>query len=132
MRDADFRRWITWVTNAINQPRIIDSGTDGIWTYRKWSDGTSECWGEFTGSYTGSTAWGSSYWMSPYNQLSFPSGLFIAKPVITMARSGGVESFAGYASASKDGITNMYTMRPATASAGTYQIAFHAIGRWKE
>lgn len=24
---------------------IVESGTSGIWTYRKWSDGTAECWG---------------------------------------------------------------------------------------
>lgn len=23
---------------------IVESGTSGIWSYRKWSDGTAECW----------------------------------------------------------------------------------------
>ena len=38
---------------------IVESGTSGIWTYRKWSDGTAECWGTSTastGSYYGSSA----------------------------------------------------------------------------
>lgn len=27
---------------------IVETGTSGIWTYRKWSDGTVECWGVHT------------------------------------------------------------------------------------
>lgn len=29
---------------------IVESGTSGIWNYRKWSDGTAECWGCYTAS----------------------------------------------------------------------------------
>ena len=29
----------------LNTPLIIESGISGIWTYRKWSDGTAELWG---------------------------------------------------------------------------------------
>lgn len=24
---------------------IVDTGTEGIWTYRKWNSGIAECWG---------------------------------------------------------------------------------------
>lgn len=34
--------WSSWV----EQPMIIQSGQSGIWTYRKYSDGTSECFGK--------------------------------------------------------------------------------------
>lgn len=27
---------------------VVETGTSGIWTYRKWSSGTAECWGEKT------------------------------------------------------------------------------------
>lgn len=29
---------------------VIEQGTSGIWDYRKWSDGTAECWGNYTAS----------------------------------------------------------------------------------
>ena len=29
---------------------VIEQGTSGIWNYRKWSDGTVECWGRYTAS----------------------------------------------------------------------------------
>ena len=27
---------------------VIEQGTDGIWTYRKWASGVAECWGQKT------------------------------------------------------------------------------------
>ena len=33
-----------------NMVHIVESGTSGIWNYRKWSDGTAECWGRYTAS----------------------------------------------------------------------------------
>ena len=24
---------------------VVEQGTDGIWTYRKWNSGIAECWG---------------------------------------------------------------------------------------
>ena len=29
-----------------NMVHIVESGTSGIWSYRKWSDGTAECWND--------------------------------------------------------------------------------------
>lgn len=26
---------------------VVEEGTSGIWTYRKWSNGTAECWGTY-------------------------------------------------------------------------------------
>lgn len=34
---------------------VLEQGTSGIWTYRKWSSGTAECWLESDLSLTGST-----------------------------------------------------------------------------
>ena len=41
---------------------IVEQGTSGIWTYRKWNSGIAECWGsvEFKGETT-FTAWGNIY-----------------------------------------------------------------------
>lgn len=42
-------------------PVVIESGTSSIWTYRKWSDGVLECWGNYEYNFNASTshtAWG--------------------------------------------------------------------------
>lgn len=34
-----------FILKALNAGLPYDKGTSGIWTYRKYSDGTAECWG---------------------------------------------------------------------------------------
>jgi hypothetical protein len=33
--------------NKENNDYIVEQGTSGIWTYRKWASGIAECWGMF-------------------------------------------------------------------------------------
>lgn len=78
---------------------VVAQGTSGIWTYRKWNSGISECWNTSTLTTTG-TFWadimgGHGFYVS-YN---FPSGLFISSPVTSgngRTGSGGGFSFAAY------------------------------------
>ena len=39
------------LSKIINTPLVVETGTEGIWYYRKWSDGTAECWGIDTRTY---------------------------------------------------------------------------------
>lgn len=38
------------IAKLTNTPMVVEEGTSGIWTYRKWSNGIAECWGKFTRS----------------------------------------------------------------------------------
>lgn len=55
--------------------RVVETGTSGIWTYRKWSDGTAECWGvhwfqlNLVEQYQ-------NVWAGQTFSLTLPSGLF--------------------------------------------------------
>ena len=41
---------------------IIETGTSGIWTYRKWHSGIAECWGTYINTeVVMNTAWGDFY-----------------------------------------------------------------------
>ena len=60
---------------------VVAQGTSGIWTYRKWNSGLSECWTTSTINTTG-TAWANM--MGGYGfsvSYNFPSGLFSSSPV---------------------------------------------------
>lgn len=62
---------------------VVDQGISGIWTYRKWNSGISECWTTSSVNTTG-TAWADI--MGGYGfyvNYAFPSGLFINNPVTT-------------------------------------------------
>lgn len=51
---------------------VIEQGSSGIWTYRKWNSGIIECWGRNTLNVTINMANGNIYTTSNYN-LSLPS-----------------------------------------------------------
>lgn len=54
----------TWISETILDDEIVEEGTSGIWTYRKWSDGVYEVWGKTTNSCAMTTAYGSTYYGS--------------------------------------------------------------------
>lgn len=62
---------------------IVESGTSGIWNYRKWSDGTAECWGVDTVSVTCTDAEG--VYFSDSKSIALPSNLFNDYPVALAA-----------------------------------------------
>lgn len=63
---------------------IEEEGTSGIWTYRKWSNGVAECWGEVTVRASITDAIGVMY-MTVTDYFSWPNALFSAPPRIVQA-----------------------------------------------
>ena len=120
----------------LSTPMILETGTSGIWTYRKWSNGTAECWGIIEQSFppsNGWTAWGQTKYAN-LNAQSFPTGLFNAVPKVTATASKnsssgmpivalmGISStgFSGYINELSGNSTYTYTVK----------ISVYAIGQW--
>ena len=114
---------------------IVEEGTEGIWTYRKWDSGIAECWTKQ--SYTtlkAPTAWGNLYYGTVASTLTFPSGLFTAAPEIqlnlTSASGRFWVSHVNDMTASNVGtIYNLAPQQYTGNNAGTLSI--YAIGAWK-
>lgn len=60
---------------------VVEQGTSGIWTYRKWNSGLSECFGGLSVSPTSPSSEGSLYFKGV--GVSYPTGLFLEKPYAT-------------------------------------------------
>lgn len=127
------------IANGNALPTITTQGTTGMWTYRKWSDGVSECWGTTTLNTAITTAWGSMYvGTSKMSRLNYPSGLFTAKPVenvTVQSSSNAVWVFAesgtnGVNDTSTSAIYNVCRPNQITASS-SYYLSFYVRGRWK-
>ena len=112
---------------------IVEEGTSGIWTYRKWNSGIAECWGVQSNSGTFS-AWGSVY-AHDIPQVAFPVGLFVSLDFDTVS----VKCTSGntVASVNADGGT-INNASSATCIRGTnltgtlnFYARRYAIGRWK-
>lgn len=116
---------------------ILEQGTSGNWTYRKWNSGIYECWARIAVAATVNTTWGNLYVSGSLaaTNISFPI-TFTAIPMLTVNLSGSgaggflLASGSGSTSTTKTGI---YEIARGNASSTTsnYAINYHAIGRWK-
>lgn len=117
-------------------PHVIETGKEGIWTWRKWSDGTSECWGRsIKTTYNLSSSYGGLYYTTVAPFATFPSGLFLHSPVLTATRAQTVSgqgligiSFYFF---NKDG-ANAYIFDSTSGNKTDVQFCMHAIGRYIE
>lgn len=112
---------------------VVAQGTSGIWTYRKWNSGLSECFGGLNVSPSSPSTEGSLYFKAV--SVSYPTGLFLEKPYAT----GGVMAdwvcgiTQGWSSSSKDTFYGYLWAASSTAMNGNYSfmIKLHVTGRWK-
>lgn len=118
---------------------IVETGTTGIWTWRKWSSGIAECWGasEYTVNMT--TVWTNPiYYYNSVLQEALPSGLFVSADECQYSASpgagqSGADCWAGIASQYPLTTTNtcgLYLLRIGSASNKKIKINWSVKGRW--
>ena len=113
--------------------------TSGIWTYRKYADGTSECWGTPAEISVASinSEWNGMYHYEISSGIAYPTGLFVARPVCTVGCHSS--NFPGWIRevSPSDSITTAPGLWACTVAAYTatttmmFRPSYHAIGRWK-
>lgn len=115
---------------------IIEQGTDGIWTYRKWNSGVAECWGTKSWSLSSWTQWGGTgiFYSTFSGQEDYPASLFISAPSVT-ANAVLSNGDAWYGTSNTESNTkspNVFLLRVSTGSTGVQgRVHFHAKGNWK-
>lgn len=125
----DLKKWMTKVTDALKVDYIIEQGTSGIWTYRKWNSGVSECWAHFGTTSTNNGAW----------VTNFPTGLFISTPYVVQTLWYGESTDPNRDARSiivNDGSNNTQLVTylrtySGAAYSGNFAIQGIAKGRWK-
>lgn len=110
---------------------VVEQGTSGIWTYRKWNSGTAECWGTSNVASSSYTANGG------YKQVteSMPSGLFNVTPNSVTASGnivGTAQTMMGYTYASSATTVQTYLVNRSGSAVTATGIVYWAIkGTWK-
>lgn len=136
----DFNFNVPIYVKGIELPTVIEQGTSGIWTYRKWSDGTSECWGQKDFYVTfGTSTWGGMYTSGAISgsNVTFPSGLFNSTPNIQaslLTRSiGGILIAPGGAGSNiaSSTQTGVYEICRGNTTSGAFTICYSVKGTWK-
>jgi hypothetical protein len=117
--------------NSTKVDYIVEQGTSGIWTYRKWNSGVAEIWGMpsksdlpwgaylSTGLYYNTQAW----------SISYPFTLYSPSITATTRYVGGNYGWIGYASHSSN--NNMTVGIVRNGNSGNVIISVYAIGKWK-
>ena len=137
------------IVGAVNElaarPYLVESGTSGVWTYRKWSDGISECWGQSapkTIAPADWVAWGTGGALEAIvvdEPIGYPAGLFTAAPQVSafITPTEGYTvvtaevSIAGNVDLSVQ-TPKLYALRFTRPQATIVAVAnFHAVGRWQ-
>lgn len=122
------------LAKIINTPLVIEEGSSTLgnfhWIYRKWSNGTAECWGcGPTITANCSTGYGYGYYASAQTNQNFPTGLFkdVPRIIVTPISADGV--YIGMSALTKDG----FAYYPYCNASGGHLFRWdcHAIGRWK-
>ena len=110
---------------------IVEEGTEGIWTYRKWNSGVAECWGTMTQNITSWSQWGTLYeGISSSHTATYPNGLFISTPDFWANSKGNsvgafIETFSvGSATTTPQ----VYAVRPTTGNLGNFNFSLYAKG----
>lgn len=120
----------TLIGKILNTPVVVETGTSGIWTYRKWSDGTAECWGTNTVNLNINNSYGG-ICFGNLGTINLPAGLFLEAP--TMNISTNLRGGVGGATARE--ITNtsfaLYLWNGVAYNATNISYHTHAIGKWK-
>lgn len=111
---------------------VIEQGTSGVWTYRKWNSGFAECWGSHAVSGLNiSTSWGSFYASPAITLPSFPF-TFSGAPDVHLSWESDLTAFVagvGKRESTKAGETYLY--RPVAQTNVNGRFGIYAYGKWK-
>lgn len=118
--------------SLLNRVHVVETGTSGIWKYRKWSDGTAECWGRTSSSsFTWSTYTTGLYYNSNNWLISLPFAFKDTNYVVTANTYyvGGAVGWVANANAYDSSTFKLTIVR--NGNTGDVYVNIHVIGRWK-
>lgn len=113
---------------------VVEQGTDGIWTYRKWYSGVAECWGTSeTVEADITSTWGNLYSLDDaITSYSYPFQ-FVEEPVVTITPYRGTGAnfwvFTGTPGTSSESPT-VSLVRPTSSTVYT-KVHYYVKGKWK-
>lgn len=116
---------------------IVEQGSSGNWTYRKWSNGDAECWASATVSGMACTTTVGNWYRTGNITIGNYPFTFTANPNLQMtfetySGTGGLVWSAGTSSSSpKTKPATVYVIRPTSSKSITGFVRYYAKGKWK-
>ena len=112
---------------------ILEQGTSGMWTYRKWNSGISEAWGESSLTVATQTAYGNGFYNGSVINHTLPNGLFNARPMVvaSVSNTGDAQLYYPVIAVTRAGEINYSIMSTKSNASATVYVSFRLTGRWK-
>lgn len=107
---------------------IVEQGTSGIWTYRKWNSGIAECWGTASLTPTWVSYTAGLYFSSPQPTISYP---FTITDAIVTANPNAVGSNVGWVANIIPHTSNVELTIVRNGNTGNATVQVSVKGRWK-
>lgn len=130
MSDSKGWFWYDWYSVS----HVVESGTSGIWTYRKWDNGIAECWGCITFSSGSIKTWGYDYYTENSSGFTSYPFTFISRPVEQVSiKQPGIDFWIVVESNnSKSSTGSYYGVRSTSAGSSDYTVSIdiYVIGQW--
>ena len=126
-----------FIDNTILADFVVEQGTSGIWTYRKWYSGIAECWGVYTMSSAATQTLGSLYYsdnLAP--RIDYPFTFTIAPQENVFVRGDSIAMWV-YPEAGGIGLntttqTGSYGfLLPISMEVSQVRYEYTVVGRWK-
>lgn len=112
---------------------IVEQGTSGIWTYRKWNSGIAECWGTIApAAHSITNAWGAIYTKdNAIGRQSYPFQ-FTDDPVVSMTLHNPTGNCWAY-TGTPGGVSQSpaFGLARGTSGSATVGARIMAIGKWR-
>lgn len=122
------------VTLGFLKDYIVEQGTSGIWTYRKWNSGRAECWGRRQVDVNVNTAWGSTgLYYGTVDTVGFPFK-FTEVPALNVTVEYGTDNYSLFAASC--GYSAATYARPIMLCRNDSRtvncvLIYQAYGKWK-
>lgn len=134
----NIKKTLTKILDALKADYIVEQGTSGIWTYRKWNSGVAECWGAKFITVNSWATWGANPQLNYIScaEENYPTGLFINVYSVQgqLCTDGGdtISSITSRPTSMAVTAPKITGIRPSAGSAPARGWGFwHAIGTWK-
>ena len=111
---------------------IVVKGTSGIWSYKKWSNGDVELWGNYSVSNLScSTEFGNAmYRTDPISITAFPFTVYAPNLTASYESDGYGGILWAESATTQQGPPNYCLLRPTSATIVSGKIIFHVYGKW--
>ena len=123
-------------TEALSIDYIVEQGTSGVWTYRKWNSGIAELWGTTTSAnYNMTTSYGGTYYGTA--TITISPKIFTSVTALSVNRANGGQGtvwtspYGSYANVVSSGQISMYISNGTSYSNAPISWSVEIKGRWK-